>query len=97
MNDTGSRAVDQDTDAQDTRLWEYAMEEPRKELLMQVDGMTCQGCVDAVTKTIQRLDPGADVDVDLDHGRVRVVTISQSLDVAEALSKAGYDAHAMTG
>jgi copper chaperone len=73
------------------------MEEPRKDLLMQVDGMTCEGCVNAVTRTIRRLDPGAEVDVDLAHGRVRVTTIAQSLDVAQAINKAGYDAHAMTG
>jgi copper chaperone len=73
------------------------MEEPRKELLMQVDGMTCQGCVSAVKKTVERLDPTAEVEVDLDHGRVRVVTIAQSVEVAEAINKAGYEAHAMTG
>ena len=73
------------------------MEEPRKDLLMQVDGMTCQGCVNAVTKTIRRLDPEAEVEVDLPHGRVRVSTVAQSVDVAQAITKAGYDAHAMTG
>ena len=73
------------------------MQEPRKELLMQVDGMSCEGCVNAVTRTIQGLDPGAAVEVDLDHGRVRVMTIAQTLDVAQAITKAGYDAHAMTG
>lgn len=72
------------------------MEESRKELLMQVDGMTCQGCVDAVTRTIQRLDPGAEVDVDLAHGRVRVITQAQALEVSQAITKAGYDARAMT-
>ncbi|WP_414471888.1 heavy-metal-associated domain-containing protein [Microvirga sp. M2] len=73
------------------------MEEPRKDLLMQVDGMTCQGCADAVAKAIRRLDPGAKVDVDLDHGRVHVVTHAQSIDVARVLDAAGYEAHGMTG
>jgi copper chaperone len=72
------------------------MEEPRKELLMQVDGMTCQGCVNAVRRTIQRLDPSAQVDVDLDHGRVRVMTNAQALEVSDAVTKAGYEARAMT-
>jgi len=72
------------------------MEEPCKDLLMQVEGMTCQGCVNAVTKAIQRLDPAAKVDVDLDHGRVHVVTTAQTLEVAEALNAAGYEAQAMT-
>ena len=73
------------------------MDEERNELLMQVEGMTCQGCVNAVTKTIQRLDPGARVDVDLAHGRIAVTTRAQSLDVAQALTKAGYTPQAMTG
>ncbi len=72
------------------------MEEPRKDLLMQVEGMTCQGCVNAVTKAIQRLDPGAKVEVDLEHGRVHVVTTAQTLEVAQALDAAGYEATAMT-
>ncbi len=72
------------------------MEEPRKDLLMQVEGMTCQGCVNAVTKAVQRLDPSATVDVDLDHGRVHVTTKAQSLEVAQALNAAGYEARAMT-
>ncbi len=73
------------------------MEEPRKDLLMQVDGMTCQGCVTSVTKAIQRLDPSATVEVDLEHGRVHVSTCAQSVEIARALDAAGYEARAMTG
>jgi Copper chaperone len=73
------------------------MDEPRKDLLMQVEGMTCEGCVNAVTKAIQRLDPGAQVEVDLAHGRVHIHTKAQSLEVAQALNAAGYEAEAMTG
>jgi copper chaperone len=71
--------------------------EPEKELLMQVDGMTCGGCVQAVTRAVQRLDPAAAVDVDLAHGRARIVTTAQAVEVAQALSRAGYEARAMTG
>jgi copper chaperone len=73
------------------------MDEAQKDLLMQVDGMTCQGCVNSVTKAIQRLDPAAKVEVDLEHGRVHVVTKAQSVEVAQALDAAGYEARAMTG
>ncbi|MBY0297967.1 MAG: heavy-metal-associated domain-containing protein [Methylobacterium sp.] len=69
----------------------------RIELLMQVEGMTCQGCVQAVTRAVQRLDPNAAVAVDLDHGRVSVTTDAQALDVAQALARAGYEARAVTG
>ena len=72
------------------------MEEPRKDLLMQVEGMTCQGCVNSVTKAIQRLDSSAKVDVDLEHGRVHVVTTAQALEVTQALNSAGYEATGMT-
>jgi copper chaperone len=72
------------------------MEESRKELLMTVDGMTCQGCVKAVTRTVQRLDPTAQVEVDLQHGRARIVTNAQALEVSDALTKAGYEARGMS-
>ena len=64
---------------------------------MQVEGMTCQGCVNAVTKAIRRLDPSAEVQVDLEHGRVHLLTTAQSVEVAKALDAAGYEARAMTG
>jgi copper chaperone len=72
------------------------MDEERKELIMQVGGMTCDGCVKAVTKAVQRLDPRAEVEVDLAHGRATIRTTAQSLEVADALNKAGYEAMAMT-
>ena len=72
------------------------MEESRKELLMAVDGMTCEGCVNAVTRTVQRLDPTAEVEVDLEHGRARIVTNAQALEVSDALTKAGYAARGMS-
>ena len=73
------------------------MEEPRKDLLMQVSGMTGESCRQAVTEAVRTLDPGAEVEVDLAHDRVHVHTTAQSLDVAQALSRAGYEATAMTG
>ena len=73
------------------------MDEIRTELLMRVEGMTCAGCTEAVRRTIQRLDPEATVEVDLERGRVAVTTRAQSLAVADALTKAGYTATAMTG
>jgi copper chaperone len=72
------------------------MEQERKELIMQVAGMTCDGCVEAVTRAVRRLDPTAEVEVDLPHGRATMRTTAQSLEVADALNKAGYEATAMT-
>ncbi|GJD72323.1 heavy-metal-associated domain-containing protein [Methylobacterium goesingense] len=73
------------------------MDATPSDLLMQVEGMTCDGCAAAVRRAIQRLDPDARVAVDLDHGRVAVTTTAQALSVAEALTGAGYTASAMTG
>ncbi|BAQ45378.1 MULTISPECIES: heavy-metal-associated domain-containing protein [Methylobacterium] len=69
----------------------------RMDLTMKVEGMTCQGCVAAVTKAIHRLDPAAEVSVDLERGWVAVVTAAQALELAQALGRAGYDAEAITG
>ena len=70
--------------------------EERKELIMRVEGMTGAACADAVTKAIRRLDPSAEVAVDLDHRRVTVQTFAQALELTEALGKAGYEAKGMT-
>ena len=72
------------------------MEEERKELLMQVDGMQSDSCTDKVERAIKRLDPAAEVTIDLPHGRVAVTTRAQSLEVAEAINKAGFEARAMS-
>ena len=73
------------------------MPEPTKDLLMQVEGMTCQGCVKPVTKARSAPRSRATVEVDLEHGRVHVITCAQSIEVARALNAAGYEATAMTG
>ena len=73
------------------------MDATRPELLMRVDGMTCDGCAAAVTRTVKRIDPKADVQVDRTRGRVAIRTDAQALDLAEALTKAGYTTTAMTG
>ena len=73
------------------------MPEPTKDLLMRVEGMSCQGCVETVTRAVRTLDPEAKVEVDLERGRLRAITRAQSIEVAEALSAAGYEATAMTG
>ena len=69
----------------------------QSDLLMQVDGMTCDGCAAAVRQAILRLDPDARVAVDLDHGRVAVTTREHGATVVEVLTQAGYTAMAMTG
>jgi copper chaperone len=58
---------------------------------LQVEGMSCGGCVRSVTKAVQAVDGDARVEVDLASKKVRVET-GASLDaVKSAISEAGYD------
>jgi copper chaperone len=73
------------------------MGEGRNEVMMKVDGMTCEGCAETVRRTIRRLDPHAQVSVDLERGQVIATTCADTLEVTAAITKAGYNATAMTG
>jgi copper chaperone len=56
----------------------------------EVEGMTCQHCVAAVTRSIHDIDKQAQVNIDLERGRV-VVESSQPTDaLKEAIDEAGY-------
>lgn len=58
---------------------------------LQVEGMSCGGCVRSVTKSVQALDAKATVDVDLAAKKVRVDTQASLDAVQAAISDAGYD------
>jgi len=68
------------------------MSAEKQNLSFSVEGMKCGGCVRAVTKVIQKSDPDAQVNIDLDHGRVDVRTSADSAALAEAITRAGYAA-----
>jgi len=57
----------------------------------QVGGMTCQGCVNAVTRALQRALPGAKVAVDLAQGKVSVEGPADDKTVRQAIIDAGYE------
>lgn len=62
----------------------------------QVQGMTCQHCVAAVTRAIREHDETAQVQVDLASGRVAVES-SQSVEALKAaIDEAGYSVSAET-
>lgn len=64
-----------------------------KQVILKVDGMTCQGCVNAVTRVLQR--KGAqEVKVSLDEGRARfqVPDERDPAELAQAVTEAGYPA-----
>lgn len=56
----------------------------------QVEGMSCQHCVGAVTKAIRALDTGAHIDVDLDAACVRVQSQEKADRLSAAIAEAGY-------
>ena len=56
-----------------------------------VGGMTCQGCVNAVTRALTRAVPGAKVAVDLAQGKVSVEGQADDKTVRQAIVDAGYE------
>jgi len=59
-------------------------------LSLKVSGMTCGGCINAITRAIQAQDPVAIIQADL---ATQMVTIQTSLGVSEAsrlVTEAGF-------
>jgi copper chaperone len=73
------------------------MDEVRNDVVMKVDGIRGEACAQAVRRTIRGLDPQAEVQVDVERGQVSAKTRADTLEVTAALTKAGYNATAMTG
>jgi copper chaperone len=57
-----------------------------------VEGMSCNHCVKAVTAAVRSVDPAARVDVDLARHTVKVESAAPREAVAAALDEAGYPA-----
>lgn len=57
---------------------------------LMVKGMTCSGCVKAVTRALQGQDKGAVVDVDLASGRVQVRGEISAAQARDAILAAGF-------
>jgi copper chaperone len=56
----------------------------------QVEGMSCQHCVAAVTNAIREHDAAAQVQVDLGAGRVTVDSVQTAEALKAAIDEAGY-------
>jgi copper chaperone len=63
----------------------------------QVEGMSCQHCVTAVTNAIHEHDGNAQVHVDLGSGRVAVESAQSADTLKAAIDEAGYTVTAVTG
>jgi copper chaperone CopZ len=59
---------------------------------LNVENMTCGGCVRHVTKSVQSIDANAKVEVDLAAKRVRVDSGADVQAVVAAIADAGYPA-----
>lgn len=58
--------------------------------LFNVQGMTCEHCVRAVTRAVQQIDAQAAVKVDLKAATVTVDTSQPRPRIAEAIREEGY-------
>lgn len=56
-----------------------------------VNGMTCGGCVRAVTTAIRNVDRDASVDVDLAGRKVSVQSEADAASIEASIADAGYD------
>jgi copper chaperone len=61
---------------------------------LQVEGMTCGGCVRGVTKSVQTVDGNAKVEVDLATKKVTVDSQASLDSVKSAIVQAGYSVSA---
>lgn len=58
----------------------------------RIENMTCGGCARSVTRTIQKLDPGAEVAIDVEGRLVEVRSAKGAGEVAQALDAVGFPA-----
>ena len=56
----------------------------------RIDNMTCGGCARSVTRAIQKLDPAAEVSIDVDGRLVEVRSQRPEGEVAGALEAVGF-------
>ena len=56
----------------------------------RVTGMTCGGCVRAVTKAVNAASPSAKIEVDLGDGIVKIAGGPSEAVVQTAIEKAGF-------
>lgn len=57
---------------------------------LSVQGMTCEGCANAVRRSVGRAAPDAKVAVDLAQGRVTVDGSDDKAAIVSAIEKAGF-------
>ena len=61
-----------------------------------IPGMTCGGCLGAVTRAIHKLDPQAQIEGDLENRTVAIRSDKAAASLLAALENAGYPAQAIS-
>ncbi|MFJ4290271.1 heavy-metal-associated domain-containing protein [Cupriavidus sp. NPDC089707] len=56
----------------------------------QVEGMSCNHCVGAITRAVQAVDPAAKVSADVPAHAVRVDSSADTQALRDAIEEAGY-------
>jgi copper chaperone len=59
-------------------------------LTLKVSGMTCGGCINAVTRAVQVQDPQAKVQVDLASQTVSLETTLSATQASQLIADAGF-------
>ena len=59
-------------------------------LSLKVSGMTCGGCINAITRAIQAQDPQAKVQADLASQTVNLETSLSMAQASELITEAGF-------
>jgi copper chaperone CopZ len=59
---------------------------------MTLPAMNCEHCVRTITRTVQRVDPSATVEIDLPTRRVRIGSGGNAAAFRVALADEGYEA-----
>ena len=59
-------------------------------LSLKVSGMTCGGCINAVTRAVQAQDPQATVQADLANQIVTLETTLSKAQVSQLITDAGF-------
>jgi len=57
---------------------------------IKVSGMSCGGCVNSITKALNNLDAGAEVNVDLQAQLVKIKSAKSQAEILETIEEAGY-------
>ncbi|MEQ1517467.1 MAG: heavy-metal-associated domain-containing protein [Usitatibacteraceae bacterium] len=57
---------------------------------MNIEDMTCGGCVASITRVVKNLDPNAEVNADVASKRVKIDSVIEAESVVAAITHAGY-------